>query len=99
MSRPLLPLTYLLITLTTQAICAALLWVARTSQGVAAAETLPLVVILFVGALFVSATYHLGQQLRGLGARAHLVTLGAAAATNLALAVAAPLPALSLIHI
>jgi uncharacterized PurR-regulated membrane protein YhhQ (DUF165 family) len=91
-SRPLLPLTYLLVIFVTQAVCAALLWVARTSQGVAAAETLPLVVILFVGALFVSATYHLGQQLRGLGARAHRVTLGVAAATSLALAFAAPLP-------
>lgn len=95
MSRlPVPPTLYLLFTLLTQTVCAALLWVAQTSGGVAAAETLPPIVILFVGALFVSATYHLGQQLRGLGARTHALTLAAAALLNLALALASPLPPL-----
>lgn len=87
-----LPALYLFFTLLTQALCAALLWVARSSQGVAAADTLPLIVILFVGTLFVSATYHLAQRLRGVGARAHGLTLAAAAALNLLVAFLAPLP-------
>ncbi len=54
---------YLALTLAAQLLCGALLWVARTSQGVAAADTLPLIVLVLVGLLFVGGTYTLSRSL------------------------------------
>ncbi len=82
---------YLLAVTSSQALCWALLWVARTSQGVAAAPSLPPVVPILVGLLFVGATYPLGA---GLGPRLKLPVFGAALALNLALAAFAPTPLL-----
>ncbi len=83
------PLFYLLWTTLPQLLCWALLWVARTSQGVAAAEALPLIVLILVGLLFVSGSYRLGQQLTP---RSKPLVLGAALILNLLLAWALPLP-------
>lgn len=82
---------YLTLTLTSQALCGALLRVARSSQGVAAAETLPVVVLILVGWLFIGGTYALGQRLQG-QPRAKLLTLGAALALNGLVAWFAPVP-------
>ena len=82
-----MPLTrtsfYLLWSALPQLVCWALLWVARTSQGVAAAQTLPLVVLVLVGFLFVGGTYRLSQRLSP-GAKPFV--LGAALVLNLLLA-------------
>ena len=84
-------LFYLLAVTSSQALCWALLWVARTSQGVAAASALPPVVPVLVGLLFVGATYPLGARL---GPRLKLPVFGAALALNLTLAAFAPTPLL-----
>lgn len=91
MSRYLLTASYLTLTLASQLLCGALLWVARSSQGVAAAETLPVVVLILVGWLFVGGTYALGRGLQD-WPRAKLLTLGAALALNGLVAWSAPLP-------
>ena len=82
-----MPLTrfsfYLFWSILPQLVCWALLWVARTSQGVAAAQTLPLVVLILVGFLFVGGTYRLSQRLSP-GAKP--LVLGATLAVNLLLA-------------
>ena len=57
--------SYLVLTLVSQALCGVLLGVARSSQGVAAAETLPVVVLVLVGLLFAGGTYALGQGWQG----------------------------------
>ncbi len=82
-------LFYLLWTTLPQPLCWALLWVAHTSQGVAAAEALPLVVLILVGLLFVSGAYRLSQQLTP---RTKPFVLGASLAFNLLLAWVLPLP-------
>ena len=82
-------LTYLTLTLTAQGLCGALLWVARSSQGVAAAETLPTIVLVLVGWLFAGGTYALSQRLRG---RPRALTLGTAFALNSLVAWFAPVP-------
>ena len=82
-------LTYLTLTLTAQGLCGALLWVARSSQGVAAAETLPTIVLVLVGWLFAGGTYALGRRLQG---QPRALTLGAALAINGLVAWFAPLP-------
>ena len=82
-------LTYLTLTLTAQALCGALLWVARSSQGVAAAETLPVIVLILVGGLFAGGTYVLGWRLQG---RPRALTLGTAFILNSLVAWFAPLP-------
>jgi uncharacterized PurR-regulated membrane protein YhhQ (DUF165 family) len=85
-------LTYLVLTITVQAVCWALLWVARSSQGVAAADTLPLAVLVLVGLLFVGGSYALSRTLAtpSLGQRA--AVLGGVLALNalVAWSVAAP---------
>lgn len=83
------PLFYLFWTTLPQPLCWALLWVARTSQGVAAADALPLVVLILVGLLFVSGSYRLSQQLTP---QTKLFVIGAALLLNLLLAWALPLP-------
>lgn len=59
-----LSLYYLALTLSTLLVVALLLVVAQHSQGVAAAQSLPGIVIFFVGLLFVGGTLSLGQSLR-----------------------------------
>ena len=85
-----MPLTrtsfYLLWSALPQLVCWALLWVARTSQGVAAAQTLPLVVLVLVGFLFVGGTYRLSQRLLLLSPGAKPFVLGTALILNLLLA-------------
>jgi len=82
-------LLYLSLTLAAQALLWALLWVARSSQGVAAAETLPPVVLVLVGWLFAGGTYALGE---GLKPRAKRLTLGGVLALNALVAALAPVP-------
>lgn len=82
-------LFYLLWTTLPQPLCWALLWVAHTSQGVAAVEALPLVVLILVGLLFVSGAYRLSQQLTR---RTKPFVLGASLAFNLLVAWVLPLP-------
>ena len=76
-------LSYVLLTLLPTAVCALLLYLARTSTGVAAGSTLPFSVIFLVGALFVSGTYALGEAVKKQGGLPSVVVL--AAALNLAL--------------
>ena len=83
------PLFYLLWTTLPQPLCWALLWVARTSQGVAAADALPLVVLILVGLLFVSGSYRLAQRLTP---STKPLVLGTALVLNLLLAWVLPLP-------
>ena len=83
------PLFYILWTTLPQPLCWALLWVAHTSRGVAAAAALPLIVLVLVGLLFVSGSYRLSQQLTP---RTKPFVLGAALTFNLLLAWALPLP-------
>lgn len=80
---------YLFALTSSQALCWALLWVARSSQGVAAAPTLPPVVPVLVGLLSVGATYPLGRRLEP---RSKLLVFGVALALNLLLASFAPTP-------
>jgi len=80
---------YLTLTLAAQALLWALLWVARSSQGVAAAETLPPVVLVLVGWLFAGGTYALRE---GLKPRAGLLILGGVLALNALVASFAPVP-------
>ena len=80
---PLSRTSYLLWSVLPQLVCWALLWVAHTSQGVAAAQTLPLIVLILVGFLFVGGTYRLAQQLPP---RVKPLVLGAALVLNLLLA-------------
>lgn len=93
MSRYIRPLlTYLALTLTVQAVCWALLWVARSSQGVAAADTLPLVVLVLVGFLFVGGSYALSRTLET-PSRGHRATvLGGVLALNALVAWFVPAP-------
>lgn len=84
-------LTYVLLTLGTQLVCALLLMVARHSQGVAAASSLPLIVILLVGLLFVSGTQRLGAALLEWPQRKFWV-IAVAGLLNLALVYLTPLP-------
>lgn len=58
-----LTLAYSALTVGAQLVCALLLVVARHSQGVAAASSLPLIVILLVGLLFVSGTQQVSTAL------------------------------------
>lgn len=87
-----LAVLYLALTLCAQLVCWALLWVARSSQGVAAAEFLPLIVPILVGLLFVGGTYGLSQLLHQKPGAKSLV-LGGALILNslLAWVAAAPL--------
>ena len=56
---------YIALTLTANLACSLLLYLAGLGDGVAAASAeLPLIVIIFMGGLFVGALYHLGQRLR-----------------------------------
>ncbi len=82
-------LLYLVWSALPQLLCWALLWVARTSQGVAAADALPLVVLVLVGLLFVGGMYRLSQQLP---LRHKPLVMGAALALNLLSAWILPLP-------
>lgn len=85
-----LAVLYLALTLCAQLVCWALLWVARSSQGVAAAESLPLIVPLLVGLLFVGGTYGLSQLLhRKPGAKS--LVLGGTLVLNGLLAWVAPM--------
>jgi uncharacterized PurR-regulated membrane protein YhhQ (DUF165 family) len=86
-----LAVLYLALTVCAQLVCWALLWVARSSQGVAAAETLPLIVPLLVGLLFVGGTYGLGRNLHR-KPRVKLLVLGGALVLNGLLAWFAPVP-------
>ncbi len=83
------PAVYLFAVTSSQALLWALLWVARTSQGVAAASALPPVVPALVGLLFVGATYPLG---RALAPCAKLPVFATALTLNAALAAFAPTP-------
>ena len=77
-------LSYVLLTLLPTAVCALLLYLARTSTGVAAGSTLPLSVVFLVGALFTSGTYALGETVKEKrGSILNVVVL--AAALNLVL--------------
>ncbi len=91
MSRYRAIFAYLTLTLTSQALCVALLRVARSSQGVAAAETLPVVVLVLVGWLFVGGTYALASRL-SLQPRGRFLTQGAALTLNSVVAWFAPVP-------
>ncbi len=82
-------LFYILWTTLPQPLLWALLWVARTSQGVAAADALPLIVLILVGLLFVSGSYRLGQQLTP---QAKPFVIGAALLLNLILVWVLPFP-------
>jgi queuosine precursor transporter len=93
MSRYLRPfLTYLALTLTVQAVCWALLWVARSSQGVAAADTLPLVVLVLVGLLFVGGSYALSRTLETPSPDQRAAVLGGVLALNALVAWLVPAP-------
>lgn len=81
--------SYLTLTLVSQALCGVLLWIARSSQGVAAAETLPVVVLVLVGWLFAGGTYALGRGWQG---RAKVSVLGTALVLNSLVAWVAPVP-------
>lgn len=77
--HPRTAILYLALTLAAQALLWALLTVARNSQGVAAAETLPPVVPVLVGWLFAGGTYALGE---GLKPGVKRLTLGGVLALN-----------------
>ena len=91
MPFPRLAVLYLALTLCAQLVCWALLWVARSSQGVAAAETLPLIVPILVGLLFVGGTYGLGRDLNR-KPRVKLPGLGCVLVLNGLVAWSAPVP-------
>ena len=56
---------YITLTLTANLACSLLLYLAGLGDGVAASSAeLPLIVIIFMGGLFVGALYHLGQRLK-----------------------------------
>lgn len=56
---------YLIFTLAANLGCSALLYLAQSDDGVAAASaTLPLIVVVFMGGLFTGALYHLRQRLK-----------------------------------
>ena len=76
-------LSYILLTLLPTAVCALLLYLARTSTGVAAGSSLPLSVIFLVGAFFTSSTYALGEAVKKQGGLPSIVIL--AVALNFAL--------------
>lgn len=86
-----LSIIYVALTVSAQLVCALLLAVARHSQGVAGAESLPLVVTLLVGMLFVSGTQHLSCSLQH-WPRLKVWVVVSALLVNLALAWLTPLP-------
>jgi uncharacterized PurR-regulated membrane protein YhhQ (DUF165 family) len=90
-SRFILTLSYLALTFAAQLVCALLLTVARHSQGVAAAASLPYIVLVLVGLLFVPGTLRLSSLLREHPwSRAGLLV--SVLLLNLAVAYATPLP-------
>ncbi len=84
-------LIYILLTVAAQLVCSLLLAVARHSQGVAGAQSLPLVVIVLVGMLFVSGTQGLSRTLQNWPRLKVWVVVGALL-VNLAFAWLTPLP-------
>lgn len=93
MSRSIRPLlAYLTLTLTAQAVCWALLWVARSSQGVAAADTLPTIVLVLVGFLFVGGSYALSRTLTTPSRGHRAAVLGGVLALNALVAWLVPAP-------